>query len=101
MSDFEDNDEYFLLIQAKINSLAAWQLEGSEGRAMMSAIEAGRCCLGFDHTYDFWGNRIPSRTEVQAGTKGSFEFVAEAYGQEWADAVAAVPYKSAMEVYLA
>jgi hypothetical protein len=49
----------------------AWGLEGSIGRAMMAAIEAGACVLGDEPAHDYWGNRIPSRHEVQSGTKGS------------------------------
>ncbi len=49
----------------------AWRFEGSIGRSMMAAIEAGFCVLGPEHAYDYWGNRIPSRHEVQSGTKGS------------------------------
>ena len=54
----------------------AWGLEGSVGRAMMAAIEAGRCTLGPKPAFDYWGNRIPSRFEVEPGTKGSAEYVA-------------------------
>ena len=35
-------EEYFLSIQRAINS-GAWSLQGSYGRAMMDAINAGRC----------------------------------------------------------
>jgi hypothetical protein len=48
-----------------------WGLEGSIGRAMMAAIEAGACVLGDEPARDYWGNRIPSRHEVLSGTKGS------------------------------
>ena len=56
----------------------AWSFEGSMGRAMMAAIEDGRCVLGPEPARDYWGNRIPSRYEVQAGTKGSVEYAARA-----------------------
>lgn len=61
-----------------------WSLQGSYGRAMMQAIEAGTCMLGHEPAQDYWGNRIPSRTEVEAGTKGSREFVVAARGEDWA-----------------
>jgi hypothetical protein len=48
-----------------------WGLEGSCGRAMMQAINEGVCVLGPPPAWDYWGNRIPSRHEVQSGTKGS------------------------------
>jgi len=33
---------------------------------------------------------FPSRDQVQSGTHGSFEFVAETMGAEWADKMQAV-----------
>jgi hypothetical protein len=48
---------------------------------MMAAIEEGRCLLGPQPAQDAWGNRIPSRTEVEPGTKGSREFVAARQGE--------------------
>ena len=55
----------------------AWGLEGSVGRAMMAAIEDGRCMLGPEGHRDYWGNYIPSRFEVEPGTKGSPEFAGQ------------------------
>jgi hypothetical protein len=77
-------EEYFLSIQRAINS-GAWSLQGSYGRTMMDAINAGRCVLGKTRARDYWGNTIPSRDDVKQGTKGSYDFVAEAMGTEWAD----------------
>ncbi|MBA2740984.1 MAG: hypothetical protein H0U46_03130 [Actinobacteria bacterium] len=54
-----------------------WSWPGRTGRAMMDAIEAGYVALGLESAIDYYGNRIPSRLEVEAGTKGSVEFVAE------------------------
>jgi hypothetical protein len=71
--DADEQDEIRAL-QHLINT-GTWSLEGSTGRAMMSAIEAGVCALGPEPAFDYWGNRIPSRDEVEAGTKGSVEFV--------------------------
>lgn len=71
-------------LQRAINSLTAWRLQGSYGRSMMAAIEAGECCLGKDATTDYWGNRIPSRFEVKIGTKGSVDFVRQRMGADWA-----------------
>jgi len=81
--DFSE-EEYFLSIQRAINS-GAWSLQGSYGRTMMDAINAGRCVLGKTRARDYWGNTIPSRDDVKQGTKGSYDFVAEAMGTEWAD----------------
>ena len=82
-------EQYFISIQRAINS-GAWSFQGSYGRAMMDAIEAGRCVLGRSRARDYWGNTIPSRDDVQEGTKGSYDFVAEAYGSDWADLIAEV-----------
>jgi len=70
-------------MQAMLNA-GQWALQGSYGRAMMRAIEAGVCMLGPNPAQDYWGNRIPSRTEVAPGTKGSRELVVERYGEAWA-----------------
>ena len=81
--------EYFTSIQKAINS-GMWGLQGSYGRTMMDAIASGRCMLGQRRASDYYGNVIPSRDDVQFGTKGSYEFVADAMGAEWADMMAAV-----------
>jgi hypothetical protein len=77
-------------LQRAINSGAAWSMQGSMGRSMMQAIEAGHCMLGLNGCRDYYGNYIPSRDQVQAGTKGSYEFVVEHMGSEWADNMKAV-----------
>ena len=84
-----DEQEYFVSIQKAINS-GMWGLQGSYGRTMMDAISSGRCMLGQSGARDYYGNYIPSRDDVQFGTKGSYEFVADAMGAEWADMMAAV-----------
>jgi hypothetical protein len=60
--------------QRLINSGAAWQLEGSIGRACMNAIESGYCILGTVGHRDYYGNYVPSRYEVKSGTKGSIAY---------------------------
>jgi hypothetical protein len=52
---------------------------------MMAAIQAGFCMLGRDQWRDYYGNTIPSRDDVQQGTKGSYEYVIKHNGLEWAD----------------
>jgi len=71
-------------LQRTINS-GLWGLQGSYGRAMMDAISAGLCMLGKSEARDYYGNHIPSRDQVQAGTKGSYDFVAAERGQDWAE----------------
>ena len=79
MSNFYDEDqtpdEHIENFQALINSGDAWRLEGSVGREAMSLIEQGLCMLGETSHTDFYGNYVPSRTEVKAGTKGSPEYL--------------------------
>jgi hypothetical protein len=72
----DDYDEDFIRgYQSLINSGTAWRLEGSVGREAMSLIDSGICALGTEGFTDYYGNRIPSRHEVLAGTKGSVQFV--------------------------
>lgn len=74
--DFEEvgEEEEIRALQTLING-GVWGLQGHTGRAMMDAIENGLCALGPQPARDYWGNRIPSRFEVEPGTKGSVEFV--------------------------
>ena len=78
MSNFYDEDqtqeEYIENMQELINSGQAWTLEGHIGRTAMGLINSGECMLGEEGHRDYYGNYVPSRTEVQAGTKGSPEF---------------------------
>ena len=82
--DGTEDEDYFASIQRAINS-GSWSMPGSYGRAMMDAIEGGQCMLGPNQARDYYGNFIPSRDMVKAGTKGSKDFVAEHAGAERAD----------------
>ena len=62
-------------MQELIDTGMAWKLEGHVGRQCMEAIEAGICTLGPVGHRDYWGNYVPSKSEVEPGTKGSQEFV--------------------------
>ncbi len=77
--------DYYNVVQAAINDGTAWQLQGAYGRELMAAIENGFCMLGRDAVKDYWGNTIPSRFDVKPGTKGSYEFVVDAMGEDWAN----------------
>jgi hypothetical protein len=79
--------EYYEAIQKAINDGTAWKFQGSYGRTMMGAINEGYCMLGVYSSSDYYGNKIPSRDEVQEGTKGSYEYVIRLQGQEWADSM--------------
>lgn len=61
-------------VQQLIDSGQGWLLEGSVGRALSAAIEDGAAVLGPVEHRDYWGNRIPSRDQVQPGTKGSVRY---------------------------
>lgn len=61
-------------MQELIDTGQAWLLEGHVGRQCMECIESGECTLGEKGHRDYWGNYIPSRYEVEPGTKGSIEY---------------------------
>lgn len=86
----EADEAYFETMQRAINDGSAWSFQGNWGRSMMDAIEGGFCCLGREPCRDYYGNRIPSRDEVQEGTKGSVGFVREMRGEDWAEMISAV-----------
>jgi hypothetical protein len=81
--------DYYKSIQGAINS-GAWSMQGSYGRTMMDAIKSGYCLLGLKAYNDYWGNHIPSRLQVVDGTVGSWEFVKNHMGIEWATTMAGV-----------
>ena len=65
-----DEQGYFVSLQRAINA-GMWALQGSYGRAMMGAIESGRCMLGPAPADDYCGHKISARSEIESGTKGS------------------------------
>ena len=77
MAEFYDEDqteeEFINNYQELIDTGMAWKLEGSVGRTAMDLIEQGLCTLGEEGHRDYWGNYVPSKHEVQPGTKGSVE----------------------------
>ena len=68
-------EEFIAAYQELINTGQAWRMEGSVGRQAMALIEAGICALGESDHRDYYGNHVPSRDQVQEGTKGSVQFV--------------------------
>lgn len=70
-------------IQGLINSGTAWHLEGAVGRGCMDAIESGVAILGKEGHHDYWGNYVPSRYEVQDGTKGSLKYANDRLGEDY------------------
>lgn len=79
-----DAEQTAVLLQKAINSRTAWTMQGSYGRSMMAAIESGECMLGLEDARDAYNNHIPSRTQVEEGTKGSRQFVVNKKGEDWA-----------------
>lgn len=80
----ESEQDYFDSIQRAINGGVAWRFQGCYGRAMIDAIESGHCMLGRTDTRDYYGNHIPSRSQVKAGTKGSYGYVKKLHGEKYA-----------------
>jgi hypothetical protein len=88
--DEEINEaDYYESIQRAINS-GMWSMQGSYGRAMMAAINDGKCLLGLKPSRDYWGNTIPSRLQVKEYSKGSWDYVKEHSGMVWANKMAGV-----------
>lgn len=81
--------EFYAAVQRAINA-GAWNWQGHYGRTMMAAIKAGDCLLGRATYDDAYGNRVPSRDEVEPGTQSSYAFVAMHRGEPWADRLAAL-----------
>lgn len=73
-SESATEDEIVECYQRLIDSGDAWNLEGSVGRSAMALIESGHCMLGEVGHLDYWGTYVPSRFEVEPGTKGSEEY---------------------------
>ena len=83
-------EEFYMEMQKAINDGLAWKFQGSYGRSMMDAIRNGYCMLGHTQASDYYGNVIPSRDDVEEGTKGSYEFVLDRMGADWADLMGSV-----------
>ena len=79
----ENEEQYRNSMQNMIDSGNCWMLQGSMGRAAMDAMESGLCILGPDTMKDYWGNNVPSRDQVVAGTKGSLEYARKLRPDLW------------------
>lgn len=60
-------------LQESINSGQVWRGEGSGGRYAMAQLESGAVMLPKVPRLDYYGNRVPSRADLKAGTKGTFK----------------------------
>lgn len=63
----------FAETQIQIDNGSIWKFEGSVGRNAMALLESGACMLPLKGTFDYYGNRIPSRSELKVGTKGTYQ----------------------------
>ena len=59
-------------MQDMINTGQVWKMEGSMGREAMALLESGACMLPKEFKTDYYGNKVPSRDVLKAGTKGTF-----------------------------
>jgi len=59
-------------MQMLIDNGSVWRMEGSMGREAMRMLETGACMLPTKSYRDYYGNRIPARTDLEQGTKGTF-----------------------------
>lgn len=67
-------DEILDAYQELVNNGMAWRLEGTVGRTAMDLIDSFKIGLGEEGHYDYYGNYVPSRYDVEEGTKGAAEF---------------------------
>ncbi len=88
--DVADEFEYYAALQRQINNGQIWLMQGSCGRAAMGAIESGKCLCAHYTCRDAYGSVVPSRKVLEPGTKGTYDFVRERSGLEWADKMAAI-----------
>jgi hypothetical protein len=78
------------VLQSMINKGEVWRLAGYYGRLTVASLENGHQMLAKKPITDYYGNHVESRTEVDPGSPGSYEYVKEIMGQEYADMMATV-----------
>ncbi len=61
------------MLQLFIDCGDAWKTEGHIGRSAMSALESGACFLPDKVHFDAYGNKVPARSMLKAGSKGTLE----------------------------
>jgi len=62
----------FKEMQDMINSGQAWKMEGSYGREASRLLDSGACMLPKEFKIDTYGNTVPNRDVLKAGTKGTY-----------------------------
>lgn len=74
----ELQEEYQLTkAQNWLNTGDIWKLEGYYGRTASEMLESGILILPEERTSDYYGNIVPARTDLKAGTKGTLELAQE------------------------
>ncbi len=61
-------------LQNLIDNGEGWQAEGALSRAIVNALEDGRCVLGPVAHRDYNNRVVPSRRDVAPAAKGSIEY---------------------------
>ena len=79
--------EQIATYQAMVNSGQAWKMEGHVGRTAMDMIRNGVIMLGREGHRDYYGNYVPSRSEVAENTKGHPSFVEQRQGKDHREAM--------------
>ena len=59
--------------QNNIDSGITWKMAGSSGRYSMDLLKSGACLLPKKAHCDYFGNKVPSRDELEVGTTGTFQ----------------------------
>jgi hypothetical protein len=67
----QDEQDEVAMFQRMINDGSVWHFQGSYGRRAMELLRAGQCELGEKRFKDAYGNVVPSRFDVKAGTMGA------------------------------
>lgn len=70
----DDVNGWGATLQQLIDTGAAWRMDGYTGRQAMAAIEAGECVLPLTAHRDYWGNRVPARTDLAPDTLGTIGY---------------------------
>jgi hypothetical protein len=61
-------------LQNLVDNGEGWQSEGALSRAIVKALEDGRCVLGPVAHRDYQGHVVPARSDVEPGAKGSLAY---------------------------
>lgn len=63
----------FFDVQESLNTGLCWEMEGSVGRNASALLDSGACMLPLERKRDYYGSTVPSRKDVEEGSKGSYK----------------------------